>query len=169
MRGSPYVLQRQRLFWFGRGRASHCICAEHKLYHGLGMDALGKVCTWNTNVIMDRAWMHWSPYVRATRSFNWLGSECNTQTLFWFRHGCTGHCEHLERKHFSGHGPAWMLTAYTLNTNVTVLWSGHGCAGQRVLLKSTLLWLRHGCTNIGMVQARMHWSLHAVGTSRLLF
>ena len=55
---------------------------KHERNNGLGMDALVSGCSWNTNGIMDLAWMLWSPHALETR------------TLLWFGHGCSGHRMH---------------------------------------------------------------------------
>ena len=41
---------------------------EHERNYDLGMDALGTVCSWNTNGIMILAWMLWEPYALGTRT-----------------------------------------------------------------------------------------------------
>ena len=41
---------------------------EHERNYDLGMDALGTVCSWNTNGIMIWAWMLWEPYALGTRA-----------------------------------------------------------------------------------------------------
>ena len=72
--------------------------------HGLGMDSLLSVCSWNANAIKVLAWMLWSAYAPGTRAKSWFG------------HGCSG-----QR----------MLLALGTRTE---LWFGHGCSGQRMLL-----------------------------------
>ena len=102
------------------------------------MDALVIVCSWNTDIIMDWAWMLWSSYA--------LG----TQTLLWIGHGCSGHRMLLEHRHYYGLGMdalvivcswntniimvwAWMLwSSYALGTRI-LLWFGHGCSGHHML------------------------------------
>ena len=42
---------------FGLGCSCDRMLLEHERYHGLGMDALRPVCSWNTNAIMVWAWM----------------------------------------------------------------------------------------------------------------
>ena len=51
--GTALWVGTRTLLWFGHG------CSETRmlLEHGLGMDALVIVCSWNTNVIMVWAWM----------------------------------------------------------------------------------------------------------------
>ena len=46
------------LLWSGHGCSGDRVLLEHKRY-GLGMDALVAVCSWNTDVIIVRAWMPW--------------------------------------------------------------------------------------------------------------
>ena len=41
---------------------------EHERNYDLGMDALGTVCSGNTNGIMIWAWMLWEPYAVGTRT-----------------------------------------------------------------------------------------------------
>ena len=60
----------------------------HERYYGLDMDALLTVCSWNTNVIMQWAWMHCLLYALGIR------------TLLWFGHGCSG--EHMLLEHGGG-------------------------------------------------------------------
>ena len=43
--------------WFGHGCSDHRMLLEHERNHGLVMDALVIVCSWNRNVIMVWAWM----------------------------------------------------------------------------------------------------------------
>ena len=111
---------------------------EHDRCCIFDMDALVIVCSWNMNV-MVWAWMLWSAFA--------LG----TQTLLWFGHGCFGQRMLLEHERYYGFGMdalvsacsrstnvmvwAWMLwSAYALGTQ-TLLWFGHGCFGQRMLLE----------------------------------
>ena len=65
---------------------------EHERSDGLGVDALVTVCSWKTDATMVWVWMRWQPCALGTR------------TLFWFCHGCTGHCMLLEHEHYSGLG-----------------------------------------------------------------
>ena len=55
------------------GYSGNRMLLEHERYYGLGMDALGIVCSWTTNVIMVWAWMLWSPYSLGTRKLLWFG------------------------------------------------------------------------------------------------
>ena len=113
---------------------------EHQRSYGLGMGALVTVCSRNTNVLMVWAWALWSPYALGTR------------TLLVFGHGCSGHrvLSELERSHGLGIGAlvsvcswntniimvwAWVLQCrYALGTR-TLLWFGHGCSSDRLLLE----------------------------------
>ena len=63
---------------------------ERERYHGLGMGALVIVCSGNTNVIMLKARVLWSPY------------DLGTRTLLWFGHGCSGHRMFLEHERYCG-------------------------------------------------------------------
>ena len=155
---------------------------EHERYYGLGLTVT--VCSWNTNVIMVWAWALWSPYALGTR------------TLLVFGHGCSGHrvlSEH-ERSHGLGMGAlvsvcswntnvimvwAWVLQCrYALGTR-TLLWFGHGCSSDRMLLEHERysglgmdaliiecsatrmsLWFGHGCYSDRMLlEHRRHYGL----------
>ena len=52
-----YALGTRTLFWFGHGCSGHRMLLDHRRYYGLGKDALVTVCSWNTDMIMVRAWM----------------------------------------------------------------------------------------------------------------
>ena len=73
----PYALGTRTLSWFGHGRIANHMLSEHERYHGLGMDALATVCSWNTNVIMVWAWAHRQPYALGTRTLSWFGHACS--------------------------------------------------------------------------------------------
>ena len=88
----PYTLGTRKLSWFGHGRIANRMLLEHERYHGLGMGALATVCSWNTNVIMVRAWMLWQKYALGTR------------TLSWFGHGRIGNRMFLEHERYHGLG-----------------------------------------------------------------
>ena len=45
--------------WSGHGCSSERLLLEHERNYGFGMDALVSACSWNTNGIMDWAWMLW--------------------------------------------------------------------------------------------------------------
>ena len=210
------------LSWFGHGRIGNRMLSEHERYHGLGMDALATVCSWNTNVIMVWAWAHRQPYALGTR------------TLSWFGHGCSGNRMLLEQERYHGLGMdalatvcswnrnvimvwAWMLwQPYALgtrtehkryhalgmaalpslcswNTNVIMVWAwahrqpyalgtrtlswfGHGCSGNRMLLEHERYHglgmgasptVCSGNTNVIMVSAWMLWQPYALGTRTL--
>ena len=137
---SAYALGTRTELWFGHGCSGQRKLLEHERNYGLGMDALVRVCSWNTNGIMVWAWMLWSAYALGTR------------TELWFGHGCSGQRKLLEHERNYGLGMdalvrvcswntngimfwAWMLwSAYALGT-LTELWFGHGCSGQRMLLE----------------------------------
>ena len=61
MHWSPCARGPRTSLWFGHGCTGHCVLVDQKRHYGLGMDALVTVCSWTTNVITVRAWMHWSP------------------------------------------------------------------------------------------------------------
>ena len=67
----PYALGTRTLSCFGHGRSGNRMLSEHELYHGLGMNALATVCSWNTNVIMLWAWAQCQPYALGTRTLSW--------------------------------------------------------------------------------------------------
>ena len=136
----PYALGTRTLLWFGHGCSSDRMLLEHERYYGLGMDAPVTVCSRNTNVIMVWAWMLHGPYAFGTR------------TLLWFGHGCSSDSMPLEHEQYYSLGMdspvpvcswntnvimvwAWMLHGpYALGTR-TLLWFGHGCSSDRVLLE----------------------------------
>ena len=149
---------------------------EHERYHGLGMDALGIVCSWSTNAIMVWAWMLCSSYALGAR------------TLSWFGHGCSGHRTLFEHERYHGLGMdalaivcssntnvtmvwAWMLwSSYALGTR-TLLWFGHGCSGHRMVLEheryhglgmDALVIVCSWSTNVIMVWAWMLWSSYGL-------
>ena len=155
--------------------------SEHERYHGLGMDALATLCSWNTNVIMLWAWPHRQPYALGTR------------TLSWFGHGRIGNPVLLEHERYHGLGMAALATLCSWNTNVIMLWAwahrqpyalgtrtlswfGHGRIGNPVLLEHERY---HGLgmgasptvcsrnTNVIMVWAWPHWQPCALGTRTL--
>ena len=71
---------------------------EHEGNYDLGMDGLVTVRSWNTNGIMDWAWMLWSLYALRTRTELWLGN------------GCSGHRMLLERERNYGLGMDGLVT-----------------------------------------------------------
>ena len=178
---SPYALGTRTLLWFGHGRSGHRMLLEHERYHGLGMDALVTVCSWNTNVIMVWAWTLWSSYALGTR------------TLLWFGHGRSGHRMLLEHERYHGLGMDALVIVCSSNTNVimvwawtlwssyalgtrTLLWFGHGCSGHRMLSEherydglgmDALVIVCSWSTNVIMVWAWMLWSPYALGTRTL--
>ena len=146
--------------------------------HGLGMDALVSVCSWNPSAIMVLAWMLWSAYALGTRTESWFWHECSGQRML-LKH---------ERNYGLGMDAlvsvcswnpsaimvlAWMLcSAYALGTR-TESWFGHGCSGQRMLLEpernhgfgmDALVSVCSWNTNGIMVLAWMLWSAYALGT-----
>ena len=150
----PYALGTRTLSWFGHGRSGNRVLVDYESYNDLGMDALATVCSWNTNVIMVWAWMHWQPYA--------LG----TPTLSWFGHGRSGNRVLVEHERYYGWGMnasvcswnrnvfmvwAWMLwQSYALETR-TLSWFGHGCSGNRARGTRTLSWFGHGCSGNRML------------------
>ena len=56
---------------------------EHERNYDLGMDALGTVCSGNTNGIMIWAWMLWEPYALGTRTELWFGHGCSGNRMLW--------------------------------------------------------------------------------------
>ena len=54
-----YALETRRFSWFGHGCSGDRMLLEHERYYALGMDVLVTVCSWNTTVLMVRAWMLW--------------------------------------------------------------------------------------------------------------
>ena len=175
---TPYALGTRTESWFGHGCSGRRMLLEHEQNHGLGMDALVAVCSWNTNGIMVWAWMLWSPYALGTR------------TELWFGHGCSGRRMRLEHERNYGLGMdalvidctwnmnrimvwAWMLwSSYALGTR-TKFWFWHGCSGRRMRLEhernyglgmDALVALCSWNTNGIMVWAWMLWSSTALGT-----
>ena len=60
---------------------------EHERNYDLGMDALGTVCSWNTNGIMIWAWMLWEPYALGTRTNYDLGMDALGTVCSWNTNG----------------------------------------------------------------------------------
>ena len=121
------------------GCSGHRMLVEHERHNGLGMDALVIVCWWNKNVIMHWAWLLSSYAVGA-------------RTLLWFGHGCSGHRMFQEHKRYYVLGMdalvivcswstnvimvwAWMLWSWYVPGTQTLLCSGHGCSGHRMLVE----------------------------------
>ena len=177
----PYALGTGTLSWFGHGRIGNPVLLEHERYHGLGMDALATVCSWNTNVIMVWAWAHRQPYALGTR------------TLSWFGHGRIGNPVLSEHERYHGLGMGASPTVCSRNTNVimvwawphwqpcppgtrTLAWFGHGRIGNRMLSEheryhglgmDALATVCSRNTNIIMVWAWPHWQPCALGTRTL--
>ena len=162
----PYALGTRTLSCFGHGRIGNRMLSEHERYHGLGMDALATVCSWNTNVIMVWAWAHRQPYALGTR------------TLSWFRHGCSGNRMLSEHERYHGLGMDALATVCSWNTNVIMVWAwmlwqpyalgtgtlswfGHGCSGNRMLSE------HERNTNVIMLWAWPHCQACALGTRTL--
>ena len=113
--------------------------SEHERNYGLGMDALLKVCSRNTNGIMVWAWMLWSPYALPTRTEVWFGSPyalptrtdvwfgspyaLPTRTEVWFGHGCSGHRMLSEHERNYGLGMDALVTVCSSNTNGSMVWA----------------------------------------------
>ena len=138
---SPYALGTRTELCIGHGCSAHRMLLERERNYVLGMDAPVTVCSWNTNGIMQGAWM--------LLSVNALG----TRTELCFGHGCFGHRMLLENERIYALGMdapftvcswntngymhwAWMLRSpYALGTR-TELCKGHGCFGHRMLLEN---------------------------------
>ena len=177
----PYALGTRTLSWFGHGRIANRMLLEHERYHGLGMDALATVCSWNTNVIMVWAWAHRQPYALGTR------------TLSCFGHGRTANPVLLEHERYHGLGMGASPTVCSWNTNVIMLWAwmlwqpyalgtrtlswfGHGRIANRMLLEheryhglgmDALATVCSRNTNVIMVWAWAHRQPYALGTRTL--
>ena len=154
---------------------------EHERYHGLGMDAVATVCSWNTNVIMVWAWAHCQPYALRTR------------TLSWFGHGRIGNRMLLEHERYHGLGMGALATVCSWNTNVIMVWAwahcqpyalgtrtlswfGHGRIANRMLLEheryhglgmGALATVCSWNTNVIMVWAWAHWQPYPLGRRTL--
>ena len=123
----------------------------------------------------------------------WIAYAPGTRTLLWFGHGCFGQRMLREHERYYGCGMDALVSVCSWNTNVmvwawmlwsafapgtqTLLWFGHGCFGQRMLLEHERYYgfgmdaLGSACsrsTNI-MVWAWMLWSAYALGTQTLLW
>ena len=109
-----YALGTRTLSCFGHGRSGNRMLLEHERYHGLGMDALATICSWNANVIMVWAWAQWQPYALGTR------------TLLCFGHGRSGNRMLLEHERYHGLGMDAPATVCSWNTNVIMIWAGMG-------------------------------------------
>ena len=135
-----------------------CLRSEHERDYDLGMDALVRICSWNTKGIMVWAWMLWSAYALGTRSELWFGHGCSGQRthrntngiMVWAWMLWSAHSSKHERNYGLGMDAlvsvcswntkgnmvwAWMLwSACALGTRREI-WFGHGCSGQRMLLE----------------------------------
>ena len=61
------LLEHERNYDLGMD-ALGTVCSGNTNGIMMGMDALGTVCSWNTNGIMIWAWMLWEPYALGTRT-----------------------------------------------------------------------------------------------------
>ena len=132
--------------WFGHAYSGHRMLLEHERNYGLGMDAPVTVCSWNTNGIMVWTWMLWSPYALGTRTLLWFGDGCSRDRLL------------LEHERNYGLGMDALVTVCSCNTNgimvwAWMLWSPNGIMVWTWMLWSpyapgtrTLLWFGHGCS-----------------------
>ena len=145
--------------------------SEHERYHGLGMDALATVCSWNTNVIMVWAWMLWQPYALGTRTLSCFGQGRIANRMF------------SEHERYHALGMAASPTVCSWNTNVIMVWAwphwqpcalgtrtlswfGHGRIWQPYALGTrTLSWLGHG--RIGNPVLSEHDRYHGLGMGAL--
>ena len=180
---------------FQNFRIGNRMLLEHERYHGLGMDALATVCSWNTNVIMVWAWAHCQPYALGTRTLSWFGHGRigNRMLLEHERYHGLGNRMLLEHERYHGLSMGALPTVCSGNTNVSMVWAwmllqpyalgtrtlswfGHGCSGNRMLLEHERY---HGLsmgalptvcswnTNVIMVWAWMLWQPYALGTRTL--
>ena len=168
-----HALETQRLLWFGHGcygevmlleheryydlgmDALVIVCSRNERYYGLGIDALVGVCPWNTNVIMVWAWML---------------EMC--KILLEHGGGCT--CSKPPRTQGPrvdmppkiSSKPAWMLWCTHALETQRLLWFGHGCYGEVMLLEheryydlgmDALVIVCSRNTNVIMVWAWMLW------------
>ena len=189
----PYALGTRTLSWFGHGCSGNRMLLEQERYHGLGMDALATVCSWNRNVIMVWAWMLWQPYALGTRTeherYHALGmaalpSLCSwntnvimvwawahrqpyalgTRTLSWFGHGCSGNRMLLEHERYHGLGMDALATVCSWNRNVIMVWAW--MLWQPYALGTrTLSWFGHGCSGNRMLSE--HERYHGLGMAAL--
>ena len=94
---SAYALGTRTEFWLGHGCSGPRMLLEHERNDGLGMDALVRACSWNTNGIMVWAWMLWSSYVLGPRTELCFGHGCSGQrVLLEHERGEPGHLAHPE-------------------------------------------------------------------------
>ena len=162
----PYALGTRTLSCFGHGRSGNGMLLEHECYHGLGMDALATLCSWNTNVIMLWAWAQWQPYALGTR------------TLSCFGHGCSGNPMLLEHERHHGLGMDALATLCSWNTNVIMVWAwmlwqpyalgtrtlswfGHGRSGNDMLLEHE----RYHALGMGAVATVCSWNTNVIMVS----
>ena len=114
---SPYALGKQTELWCWHGCSGQRMLLEHEPNHGLRMDALVSVCSWNTNRIMVCAWMLWSVYALGTRTESWfaLVTVCpGTRTELWFWHGCSDDRMLLEHERNYGFGMVALVSVCSL-------------------------------------------------------
>ena len=154
----PYTLGTRTELWFGHGGSGHRMPLEHERNYGLGMEALVTLYSWNTNGIMVRAWMLWSPYALGPR------------TELWFGHGGSGHRMLLEHERNYGLGMEALVTVCSWTR--MELWFGHGGSGHRMLFEhernyglgmEALVTVCSWNTNGTMVWAWRLWSPYALG------
>ena len=134
---------------------------EHERNYGLGMDALGIVCSGNTNGIMVWACTLWLSYALGTRTLLWFGHKFSGYRKRWEHERCYGlGLDALVRMHLEHERyiRACMLRfSYALGTR-TLLWFG----GMDALVIS--------CSwnmNIMTVWAWMQWFSHTLETRTL--
>ena len=119
-----YALGTRTVLWFGHGCSGQRMLLEHERYYDLGLGALVKLCSWNTNGLMVWAWMLWSMYALGTR------------TIFWLGPGCSGRRSSLNTNRIMVW--AWTLwSTYALEMVCSrtwmLLWFGHECCGHSML------------------------------------
>ena len=84
------------------------VCSWNTKGYGVSMDALVRVRSWNTSEIMAWAWMHWSAYA--------LGE-------LWFGHRCSGDRMLLEHERTYGLSMDALVTVCSWNTRGIMVWA----------------------------------------------
>ena len=84
---TTYALGTRTESWFAHGCSGQRMLLEHEPNHGLRMDALVKVCSWNTNGLMVCAWMLWSPYALERERNHGFGMDALVTVCSWNTNG----------------------------------------------------------------------------------
>ena len=124
---SGYALGTRTELWFGHGCSGRRMLLENERNHGLGMDALVSVCSWNPSAIMVLAWMLWSAYALGTRTESWFGHGCSGQRMLLEHERNYGlmlwSAYALEHERNHGLGMDALVSVCSWNTNGIMVWA----------------------------------------------